>query len=325
LRNVREKLACLRMSLSRPAGGVRLIDWSRLRAQLLWAYHGEPASPHYRETKLQPLRWTEDSEWLRAHLQAWLLFRGEVTVVSESRKELHARAGEWVFPMHRQVHHFSPGAQIISVAFTAHWPDQTPLYTHDEPISCSAGQFPELAGCAWRLVRLALSTQEDPRKHPPQQSFVTVSLKRYTQIARATLSWLAEYDKVMWHLGLQRSFVGGGDPRIAVLQQRIDTMPLGEPFQEEAAARSVGLSVSQMNRIFVNKTGITPREYCENRRVRFARETLLNSTMQVKQLAFMLGFRHPSSFSKWFRMRAGIYPRALRRDGHPEADDASID
>jgi AraC-like DNA-binding protein len=295
--------------------GIRFADWTRLRAHLLWAYHGEPVYPQYRETKLEPRRWTEDSEWLRAYSQAWLLFRGDVKVVSDKGVSLHSRAGEWVFPMRRQTHHFSPGAQIISVAFQAHWPDGTPLYSHDEPISCSAGRFPELASCAWRLVRLALLTQEQPRNHPPQQAFVPVSLRRYTQIARATLSWLSEYDNVMKSLGLQRAFVGNSDPRIAILQQRIDTMPLAEPFDEAAAAKSVGLSVSQMNRIFVNITGTTPREYCQNRRLRFARDTLSNSTMPVKQLAFMLGFRQPSSFSKWFRMRAGLYPRALRRQG----------
>ena len=295
------------------AGRVRLSDWMRLRAHLLWAYHGKPASPHYRDMTLPPQLWTQDSEWLRAYCSAWLILKGQVQVVSEDGTHLEATAGKWVFPMRRQSHTFSPDAEIISIAFTAHWPGDTPLYTHNCAIACEMRRFPDLARYAWRLVRLALKMQRDPALDPPRQLSMAIDLKRYVEVSRALLSWIAAYDHALAQLGLQRSSIGGGDSRVVVLQQRIDTMPFGEFFDEAAAARSVGLSISQMNRVFVRNVGMTPRAYCQQRRQRIAADLLANTSISIKQISFMMGFSHPNSFSKWYRKHGGLYPRELRQ------------
>lgn len=295
-----------------PASHLRLADWARLRTTLIWCYVDAPALPQYQTPTLAPLMWTVDSNWLRTYHSAWLMLEGTVEIVSVNRQVIRASAGEWVFPMSRVSHQFSRNARLMSIAFTAHWPDETPLYQHTEPLTCRAQDHPNLRRAADALAR-ATASMRYPTGEPPQQLRVAMSLARYARLSRMTLSWIIAYDQAMTALGLTPTVVGAGDPRIVVLQERIDTMPLGEHLDESAAARSVGLSVSQLNRIFVQKTGATPRAYFQQRRLRFARDSLTQTDLPVKQIAYQLGFRQANSFSNWFEKCTGVYPRQYRR------------
>jgi AraC-like DNA-binding protein len=79
-------------------------------------------------------------------------------------------------------------------------------------------------------------------------------------------------------------------------------------------AQAVGVSVSQLNRLFHRDLGFSPRDYLQRRRVQAAVLLLKNGARPIKQIAYELGFNSISNFSNWFYRQKGVFPRAFRDD-----------
>ena len=93
---------------------------------------------------------------------------------------------------------------------------------------------------------------------------------------------------------------------------------LAEPFAIEAAAHSVGLSVSRFHERFVAETGQTPADWRVRRRVEHAKRRLELPGASVTEVAFALGFTSSQYFATAFKKYTGRTPREwqrLRPDG----------
>jgi AraC-like DNA-binding protein len=89
---------------------------------------------------------------------------------------------------------------------------------------------------------------------------------------------------------------------------------LANPPELEALARSVGLSAKRLTAGFKSVYGMTVFDYLLEARMTAAREMLEDGAeLPLKQLAWRLGYAHPSNFVIAFRRRFGIAPGAYRR------------
>jgi transcriptional regulator GlxA family with amidase domain len=96
---------------------------------------------------------------------------------------------------------------------------------------------------------------------------------------------------------------------LAVLRESLDTA-----VSMQAVATLAGVSVRNMNRLFLEDLGLTPRQVLIQIRVGRARE-LLQEGAPVTQVALDCGYRSLSSFTTAFRQLTGQVPSEFRRLG----------
>jgi AraC-like DNA-binding protein len=68
------------------------------------------------------------------------------------------------------------------------------------------------------------------------------------------------------------------------------------------------LSVSQLNRMFKKKTGMTSKNYIDNLKMQLASEMLAGDSKTVKEIASRLGYSDPYHFSRRFKELKGFSP-----------------
>jgi transcriptional regulator GlxA family with amidase domain len=89
--------------------------------------------------------------------------------------------------------------------------------------------------------------------------------------------------------------------------------PGGHALRPAELCRQLGLSQSQLNRLFLRELGTTVHGYGEQQKLASARMLLGGSNLSVKETAFRLGFMSPQHFSRWFRKHSGVSPTQLRK------------
>lgn len=91
---------------------------------------------------------------------------------------------------------------------------------------------------------------------------------------------------------------------------------MGEDFEMEKLARSVGLSRPHFFKLFKQYMGVTPNVYMNTLRSERAISELLNTDKTVTDIAFDLGFSSQASFTRFFSSNVGIAPSEYRRVAH---------
>lgn len=117
--------------------------------------------------------------------------------------------------------------------------------------------------------------------------------------------------------GTVRSYEGA---RVA-LQPYLDLVPVidhlkshyNEPVSISAVAKRAGMSVRQLQRRFQTTLKTTPRQYVMKLRVLAACDLLLNTDLNVTEIALQTGFYDHSVFSRKFSSLMGMPPRAYRK------------
>ena len=101
------------------------------------------------------------------------------------------------------------------------------------------------------------------------------------------------------------------DPRLgAALVQLADHGP--GALDSAALARRVGLSPSQLRRLFARQCGCSPVAWLTRCRMQRAGELLTRTAMPVHEVAAEVGFDDPFWFSRLFRRELGVNPRTWR-------------
>lgn len=78
-------------------------------------------------------------------------------------------------------------------------------------------------------------------------------------------------------------------------------------------AKDVGLTRTHFARVVKKDTGLTYGELRQAILMRAGARSVLTTSEQVSQIAYALGFRHPSAFNRVFRMTFGLSPGELRQ------------
>ncbi len=106
-------------------------------------------------------------------------------------------------------------------------------------------------------------------------------------------------------------FENGADKRVKMAIQ-IMRENLSETLNLANVAEGVGLSASQLNRIFVQHTEMGPAKFRRILQLEHARWLLLNSGMNITQIAMDTGFTDQAHFSNVFSRRYEMPPGAYR-------------
>jgi AraC-like DNA-binding protein len=73
------------------------------------------------------------------------------------------------------------------------------------------------------------------------------------------------------------------------------------------------ISKSRFSHLFKAQTGVTFKSYVVKRRLEQAGFLLLNSRMEIKEIAYCLGYRHGSSFARAFKAQFELTPNRYRQ------------
>ncbi len=287
------------MSFTPPPKSPPLLEhWEILRCRLFWAYD-------------HPLvRSRPQWEYPPFPTAAWLIREGELTITFPDGEERY-QAGEWIFPANREgILSAQQGTHLLSIRFLAEWPGGLHLFDRSRTLRLAQETCPRLTEASERLV--ALISSHFPN-YPGGRCYLHGQLKDYFIVQPALYEWLLVYYETLCGLGIEpASFVHLHEKTRGIIQF-LEHWQLNEKISEPEIARRVGLSVSQMNKVFTRELGMTPIQFLNRRRYRLAQAWLMGGSESVKVIAYNLGFSSPENFSHWFRRIAGESPRACRR------------
>ena len=80
----------------------------------------------------------------------------------------------------------------------------------------------------------------------------------------------------------------------------------------DEVARLIGISAQHVCRVLKRERGLTFADLLRDVRLREARRLLRESSCSMKEIAFCVGFRHPSQFTRAFSGECGVSPTEYR-------------
>jgi transcriptional regulator GlxA family with amidase domain len=100
-----------------------------------------------------------------------------------------------------------------------------------------------------------------------------------------------------------------------LLQTAISLMEthIESPVDIAAIADEIGLSIRQLQRLFLQHTATTPARFYVTLRIERARQMLLYSNISTLEISIAAGFSSMSHFSHWFKQVYGQTPTAFRQ------------
>lgn len=253
-----------------------------------------------------------DCKYLGTPMAAWLIRTGGVWV-RFGRHTTSARPGQWIFPAAVDGwQRFSPGSTLLSVRFTARWLDRSSLFDHSTPTVIDASACPELESEGAALVRAVRTHVGDVHESLWSKP---ATLDAHFAIQERFQGWMAAYLRAMRRAGRKPRIMDERDERLIAALRFLEDHPLSKPVRESDVASATGLSISQLNRLFASQYDTTPKRHFDARRFEFASNTLRFTDMQVKTIAYKLGFNSLPHFTKWFHRKAGMNPTTYRENG----------
>jgi AraC-like DNA-binding protein len=279
-----------------------LSDWSHLKTQLIWIYQGQ-VQPEYRhvETGHFPGQ------------SGFLILEGDLGIRTP-RGETRAGAGQWIFPKQGvRLQHFSEGARVLSIHFDLQWPDNQPLFEWDVALVLDSARVPRLEKEARRLLRTVGRIFPGTGVRLP---WAEADLPAHLALQRDFGAWLRCYVDALLDAGQLPSRLTETDPRVLEVIRLLDRHVADHTFQERQAAQHAGLSISQLDRLFVKHLRMTPKQYLEQCRVQAAMELIQGTDLSIKQVSYELGFSSLHYFSRWYRKKTGLTPTAFRQAGY---------
>jgi transcriptional regulator GlxA family with amidase domain len=103
------------------------------------------------------------------------------------------------------------------------------------------------------------------------------------------------------------------------LQRVLDLIEQRPSRSVRDLAREVCLSPARLQRLFKHVTGVDVSMALAERRLQQAAHLLSASDMQIKEIAYLVGYEHHSSFVRAFQRRFALTPRLYRQQASVEA------
>jgi AraC-like DNA-binding protein len=91
------------------------------------------------------------------------------------------------------------------------------------------------------------------------------------------------------------------------------TENLGRNIDIETIASENNMSISNLNKIFQKYTGVPPYRFFLDKKLQWAEQLLLNTSMTVKEVAYRTGFENPLYFSNSFSKKFSLSPHNYRK------------
>ena len=101
-------------------------------------------------------------------------------------------------------------------------------------------------------------------------------------------------------------------PSIAESMKEYLNIHISSKFKLEDLCSHISMSESQTIRIFKEAYGITPYAYVLDKKIKLAKDMLINTNLPIKQIAYKLSFADEYYFSNIFKNKVGVSPRKYR-------------
>lgn len=89
-------------------------------------------------------------------------------------------------------------------------------------------------------------------------------------------------------------------------------------FDINAFAKSINMSNSSLYRKLKSLTGLSPVEFIRNIRLKHACNMLINKSISVSEVAYLVGFSNPKYFASCFKAEFGITPSEYQNNGYKD-------
>ncbi|WP_309380247.1 helix-turn-helix transcriptional regulator [Cerasicoccus frondis] len=272
-----------------------LYEWSSLSVRLIWSYEGVPViSSGEREIK---------------SLVAWFIRQGSVTL-EYGKARVTATNEQWLMPpVGPSYRTFSDDADIVSISFTASWADGKLLFNESSAHILNHHEHPTLLAAAIPLQSYIARYFPDAQNALPETS---IHIDQYLKLKELLYSWIIKYCSAMIADGAIHARNPDVDPLAFDASSKIHNWRFKEPFTASNLASSLGLSTFQLNRLFIDAYNKTAHQYFEDTRLESALNMLRQGDMKVKEIAYSLGFKQASHFSRWFKDHTQMTPASYR-------------
>ena len=273
----------------------RSYDWSVVRPRLLSCYRNAPA--------------TMAGSFETVNFILWHLLEGQVEITS-SGPSLRAGRGSWMVlvpGLGRRRQTFAPNSRIISLHFSvevgsARW---------SGPSAAVLASDPALMAATEELERFTY------RRHPKGvvsggPVLAVSSFEEQIEIQHKTWSFWKPFSQRLTAAGITLHAPDLTHPVMAKSMALIESWPLATHWDRHEISQVVGVSASQLDRIWRETCGQTPFQYWSHRRLLYACSQLRGMERSVKEIAYDLGFAHLSQFSNWFQRHQHTSPRTYR-------------
>ena len=97
------------------------------------------------------------------------------------------------------------------------------------------------------------------------------------------------------------------------LQKVLQSIESQLPHSVRELAEQVHLSPAHLQRLFKQETGVHISELLCERRLTMAANLLTTTDMEIKEVAYLVGYGHHSSFVRAFNRRYGQSPKRYRQ------------
>ena len=77
-------------------------------------------------------------------------------------------------------------------------------------------------------------------------------------------------------------------------------------------SEKLNISISYLSRLLKTLTGQSTQQHIQNHMIEIAKQKLSNTKLSVGEIAYVLGFEHPQSFSKIFKNKTSLTPIEYR-------------
>jgi AraC family transcriptional regulator, transcriptional activator of pobA len=91
-----------------------------------------------------------------------------------------------------------------------------------------------------------------------------------------------------------------------------DLLSRGIPTVQHLA-QCLHVSPSYLSDLLRTLTGQSAQQHIHDHLIAHAKEQLATTSLSVSEVAYALGFEHSQSFSRFFKMKTAVSPRAFRR------------
>ena len=249
-------------------------------------------------------------------LAAWLVRRGWVEVWSiderAKRWRLSAGPGQWiVVPPGPREQRFHPDCALLSVACEVAWPDGTSWLSQQEglPMVFSAADHPQLERHAVPMAQLAKRIMGNDWHLPSYP----MTAKDFLRLQQYFHRWLQAFHATLQQAGMSSNDRAALDPRLQAYVQQLDQWALHQHPDWERLAQTNGMSSVHADRLYRRAMGHSAATSWQQRRLHYAKRSLLMPGVVSKSIAADLGFASPAAFSRWFKQHTKQSPRQWRQ------------
>ncbi len=227
------------------------------------------------------------------------------------KQSITAEAGEWVFQQPEHVKsEYELGTQVLEVAYTIRWLGQEPLLF--PPLGAwKSGPLPlleEKSLVFYRTVQQALGMVSTY-----QMRYRPINMRQFFQFRGWFDDWMVTLEDVWRDSGKSWQAASPDDSKIVMAVKYLETLPMDRPISVTGMAKSLGVSTSQLTRLFQQHCGMAPKEYRMNLKLKQAMRDLQSTDYEIKEIAQRLGCSHVWLIN-WLRRHTGKTPTQIRAE-----------